>query len=45
MRRILKKIVVGSEDIGDISTLSDPTVVEDIIKKFKEKKIKLSAQN
>ncbi|KAL6920586.1 hypothetical protein ACHAP8_007395 [Fusarium lateritium] len=32
MRRVLRKIVMGEEDqLGDISTLSDPTVVEKII--------------
>lgn len=32
MRRILRKILAGEEDqLGDISTLSDPTVVEKII--------------
>jgi acetyl-CoA synthetase len=28
MRRILRKIVVGDREFGDISTLSDPGVVE-----------------
>lgn len=33
MRRILRKVVEGQQDqLGDISTLSDPTVVEAIIK-------------
>ena len=32
MRRILKKIVAGKKDYGDISTLADPKVVDDIIK-------------
>ena len=33
MRRILRKIATGSiEDLGDISTLSDVTVVENIVK-------------
>jgi acetyl-CoA synthetase len=33
MRRILRKIATGSiEDLGDISTLSDTTVVERIVK-------------
>ena len=32
MRRILRKILAGEEDqLGDISTLSDPSVVEHII--------------
>ena len=45
MRRILRKIAVGSDEIGDTSTLADPTVVADIIKRFKEKYIDLSKQN
>jgi acetyl-CoA synthetase len=33
MRRILRKILSGEEDqLGDTSTLSDPTVVETLIK-------------
>ncbi|KYK55716.1 acetyl-coenzyme a synthetase [Drechmeria coniospora] len=33
MRRILRKILAGEEDqLGDITTLSDPTIVEKIIK-------------
>ncbi len=33
MRRILRKIVEGElENIGDVSTLSDPSVVDDLIK-------------
>lgn len=33
MRRILRKVLSGEEDqLGDISTLSDPSVVEAIIK-------------
>jgi len=32
MRRILRKILAGEEDqLGDITTLSDPSVVEKII--------------
>ncbi len=34
MRRILKKIIAGEEDLGDISTLVNPDVVEHL-KKFK----------
>nr|CAH7739874.1 unnamed protein product [Callosobruchus chinensis] len=30
MRRILRKIAVGDRDIGDTSTLADPTVVEQL---------------
>ena len=32
MRRILKQIAAGSNDYGDISTLTNPEVVEEIIK-------------
>jgi acetyl-CoA synthetase len=36
MRRILKKIAVKKYDeLGDVSTLADPTVVEDLINNFK----------
>jgi len=36
MRRILRKILAGEEDgLGDISTLSDPSVVDTIIEKVK----------
>ena len=36
MRRILRKIAASEEDsIGDISTLSDPTIVANLIEKFK----------
>jgi acetyl-CoA synthetase len=31
MRRILRKIAEGSEDLGDISTLADPAVVESLL--------------
>lgn len=32
MRRILRKIAAGEEkELGDISTLADPSVVEDIV--------------
>ena len=27
MRRILRKIAIGTDDYGDISTLADPSVV------------------
>jgi hypothetical protein len=30
MRRILKKIVAGEEDLGDVSTLVNPEVVEQL---------------
>ena len=37
MRRILRKVVAGEEDgLGDISTLSDPGVVEKIIEVVKQ---------
>ena len=33
MRRILRKIAAGdTEDLGDISTLADPGVVEELVK-------------
>lgn len=35
MRRILRKIASDCEDFGDISTLADPSVVEDIINRYK----------
>lgn len=39
MRRILRKILSGEEDqLGDISTLSDPSVVEKIISIIKERR-------
>lgn len=39
MRRILRKILAGEEDqLGDISTLSDPSVVEKIISIVHEQK-------
>ena len=32
MRRILRKVTMGKYDeLGDISTLADPSVVEDIV--------------
>jgi acetyl-CoA synthetase len=41
MRRILRKILSGEEDsLGDISTLSDPSVVEKIIETVKSSKKK-----
>jgi acetyl-CoA synthetase len=41
MRRILRKILSGEEDqLGDISTLSDPSVVEKIIEIVKERRQK-----
>jgi len=41
MRRLLRKIAVGDEEVGDISTLADPAVVERLqkqVKKIKDKK-------
>jgi acetyl-CoA synthetase len=35
MRRILRKIVEGSTDFGDTSTLTNPEIVEDIINGYK----------
>lgn len=32
MRRILRKIAVGDNDIGDTSTLAEPAVVEELFK-------------
>jgi acetyl-CoA synthetase len=32
MRRILRKIAAGTKDVGDVTTLADPTVVENLIK-------------
>lgn len=41
MRRVLRKILAGEEDqLGDITTLSDPSVVEKIIKNVHEAKRK-----
>ena len=41
MRRILRKILSGEEDsLGDISTLSDPSVVEKIIEIVKQNRKK-----
>jgi acetyl-CoA synthetase len=38
MRRILRKIVAGEEDqLGDITTLADPSVVSQIIKIVQER--------
>lgn len=32
MRRILRKVALGEEDIGDTSTLADPNVVKELFK-------------
>jgi acetyl-CoA synthetase len=38
MRRILRKIAAGEfEELGDTSTLADPSVVQDILIRYKEK--------
>ena len=34
MRRILRGIATGEEDLGDVTTLRDPAVVEDVQKQF-----------
>ncbi len=34
MRRILRDIATGHEDLGDVTTLRDPAVVEDVQKQF-----------
>lgn len=31
MRRILRKVAMETSDLGDVSTLDDPTVVKEII--------------
>jgi acetyl-CoA synthetase len=31
MRRILKRIAEGEEDLGDVTTLADPSVVDTIL--------------
>jgi acetyl-CoA synthetase len=36
MRRILRDIATGEEDLGDVTTLRDPAVVEDVQKQFAE---------
>ncbi|MGD8523566.1 MAG: hypothetical protein PVF56_20625, partial [Desulfobacterales bacterium] len=39
MRRILKKIAAGEvEDLGDLSTIADPTVIDDLIAESKDLK-------
>lgn len=46
MRRILRKILSGEEDqLGDISTLSDPSVVEAIIKNVHDMWVPWSCSN
>ena len=34
MRRILRSIGQGEDDLGDVTTLRDPDVVEDVQKRF-----------
>ena len=36
MRRILTKIAAGNEDLGDVSTLADPAVVETLVSGAKQ---------
>ncbi len=36
MRRVLRKIVEGSEELGDTSTLADPSIVTDLIEGNRE---------
>jgi len=44
MRRILQKIAAGNaEDLGDISTISDPSVIENLIKKRLSLHVEISA--
>jgi len=38
MRRILRKIVEGSTDFGDVSTLTNPEIVDDLINGYKQLK-------
>jgi acetyl-CoA synthetase len=39
MRRILRKILAGEEDqLGDVSTLADPSIVDKIIQTVHERK-------
>ena len=38
MRRILRSIGQGEDDLGDVTTLRDPDVVEDVQKRFEEQK-------
>ncbi|KAM9063238.1 acetyl-coenzyme A synthetase 2-like, mitochondrial [Sarcophilus harrisii] len=44
MRRLLRKIVTDStQDMGDITTLEDPSVISEILKAYQKHKDKLSA--
>ena len=46
MRRILQKIAAGNaEDLGDISTISDPGVIESLIKERLSLHVEISAPN
>jgi len=38
MRRILKKIAAESDDYGDISTLTNPEIVEEIVERNRQLK-------
>lgn len=31
MRRVLRKVAVGEKDLGDVTTLADPSIVQDIV--------------
>ena len=45
MRRILRKIAADKpEELGDITTLADPTVVEDIIDRHNKMKERLAGK-
>jgi acetyl-CoA synthetase len=41
MRRVLKAIAEGSSDLGNITTLADPTVVDSLLAERKKMKVKL----
>lgn len=44
MRRLLRKIVTGGvQDLGDITTLEDPSVVEEILNAFQTHKERQAA--
>jgi acetyl-CoA synthetase len=39
MRRILKRIAAGeTEELGDLSTIADPTIIDDLIAESKDLK-------
>lgn len=44
MRRLLRKIVTGrAQDLGDITTMEDPTVITEILSAYQEYKDKSGA--